>query len=120
MNLQSRLTALEESTADGYRTYDADGQPVIQSDLPTFEWMLKAKETLRNGTTEQKEILRDQLARSVRANDGGRLFELIRVMDHGPVECTTDAPIETRAGSGVSSEDARNMPEKKGGNSGAI
>ena len=81
MNLESRLTALESSTPGGYKTLDASGNLVIDSPLSTLHWMLWAKETLRSGTPEQRAILRGQLQRSVREVGGGRIFELVRVMD---------------------------------------
>ena len=85
-NLQGRLAALEESTPGGYRTYDASGEVLIDSQLPVLKWMLEAKTILRDGSPEQKSILRDRLARSVRSESGDRLFELVRVLAWGPIQ----------------------------------
>jgi hypothetical protein len=91
-NLQARLAALEESTPGGYKTLDQNGATVIDSPLPTLDWMLWAKRTLQTGSPEAKATLRGQLERSVRERSGGRIFELIRVMDYGPLDVpkTTD------------------------------
>ncbi len=80
-NLGSRLAALEESTPGGYRTYDDQGRPVIQRDLSALRWMQWADGVLRGSDEAKKAMLRDQLSRSVRSEDGNRLFELLRAMD---------------------------------------
>lgn len=84
MNLEARLQALEAGTPNGYKTFDSDGSVVIDSPLSTLDWWLLAKQTLQTGSPESKATLRAQLQRSVRERGGGRIFELVRVMDYGP------------------------------------
>jgi hypothetical protein len=81
MNLEARLQALESGTPNGYKTFDSEGNVVIDSPLPTLDWWLLAKQTLQTGSREAKAILRGQLQHSVRERNGGRIFELVRVMD---------------------------------------
>jgi len=74
-NLGARLEELEQVTPGGYRTFDTDGNIVIDSPLPPLEWFSAALNQLSNGSLEEREILKSQLRRSVRARDGGRLWE---------------------------------------------
>lgn len=106
-NLEGRLAALEESMPDGYKTLDQNGNIVIDSPLSTLDWMLWAERTLGNGTSaERKEILRGQLARSVREPEGGHVFELIKVMDFGPYvpKTSCEMPKESSGAKGSDSD----------------
>jgi hypothetical protein len=77
MSLESRLTKLEDSIPSGYRTFDGDGNIVIDSPLPAAKWYTAALDLLQHGSAEEKDILKEQLNRSRRARDGGHLFELV-------------------------------------------
>jgi hypothetical protein len=95
MNLESRLKSLEESTPGGYSTYDQAGAVVIDSPLPALRWYEWAVNLLREpGHAEEKRMLRAQLARSVRAADGGHLFEVVCAFAAGPAECSENPPAE--------------------------
>jgi hypothetical protein len=86
--LQRRITDLVARGPRGYGTCDADGQPVIQSELPGLEWFGAANHLLHSPDHEaEKRALRQQLDRSVgNDNCGGRLYELVAALAHGPVE----------------------------------
>lgn len=86
MSLEKRIRALEESTPGGYATYDGDNNIVVNSSLPALEWYRAACQLLSSRREGAKAELRAQLARSVRAADGGHLFELVAVFDRGPGE----------------------------------
>jgi hypothetical protein len=86
-NLQGRLTALEESTPGGYQTFDRDGNIVIDSPLPAGKWFTAALDLLRNGSPEERTILKGQLRRSCRARGGGHLWEV--VLAHTAFVCRT-------------------------------
>src|SRR5258707_14808106 len=87
-NIEGRITELEQSTPRGYGTFDRDGKPVITSDLPAREWLRWATNLFNSrGRTAEKEALRQQLNRSVGTdNCGGRLYELVAALAHGPAE----------------------------------
>jgi hypothetical protein len=77
MNLENRVRMLEEGTPGGYRTFDRDGNVVIDSLLPAREWFLAAQDLLRNGTRDERAAFKDQLRRSHRATDGGHMWEFL-------------------------------------------
>ena len=84
-NIENRLRALEESTPKGYETVDAEGRPVIQSELPALQWYIASLKLLQSrGREEEKRVLRSQLARSVSNPGGSRLHELVAACDAGP------------------------------------
>lgn len=85
-NIEGRIKALEEGTPGGYRTFDENGNVVIDSRLPALEWYQAACQLLRSRKEQAKVELRSQLARSVRAADGGRLFEVVAALAYGPME----------------------------------
>lgn len=87
-SVESRLEKLEESMPRGYRTFDRNGKPVIESDLPAREWLEWATALLQSrGRTAAKEELRRQLARSTGLDSArGFLYQLVSVLADGPVE----------------------------------
>jgi hypothetical protein len=82
-SVESRLEKLEEITPRVYTTYDTQGRPVIQSDLPALEWMRGATALLQaRGRGAAKAALRAQLARSAGPDgDRGYLYQLVAVSD---------------------------------------
>jgi hypothetical protein len=101
-SIEMRLQALEKSVPRGYETFNADSQPVIQSDLPALEWIAWTSALLRSRACEaEKAKLRAQLAASRGADgDGGYLYQVVAVMAYGPVAGPDSAlgPTEARAG----------------------
>ena len=93
MSLENRIKRLEEETPRGYRTFDADGKPVIQSDLPGLEWFAWATELFRSRRETAKAELRRQLERSVGPDaGGGHLYELALALAYGPEQPPNSAP----------------------------
>lgn len=88
MSIETRIRILEERAPKGYGTFDAEGRPVIQSDMDGLDWYMWALELLQSrGRKAEKEKLRAQLAASVDAdNAGGRLYELVASFDAGTVD----------------------------------
>jgi len=87
-SIESRLEELENSMPRGYTTFDGNGKPVIQSDLPALEWYMEALALLRSrGREAAKERLRAQLAASVDVdNAGGYLYQMLAALAVGPVD----------------------------------
>jgi hypothetical protein len=87
-NIESRIAELEDSIPRGYTTFDGNGKPVIQSDLPALEWYMEALALLRSrGREAAKERLRAQLAASVDVdNAGGYLYQMLAALAVGPVD----------------------------------
>jgi hypothetical protein len=87
-SIESRLEELENSMPRGYTTFDGNGKPVIQSDLPALEWYMEALALLRSrGREPAKERLRAQLAASVDVdNGGGYLYQMLAALAVGPVD----------------------------------
>jgi hypothetical protein len=87
-NLRKEIAKLGESVPGAYKTFNSDGQPVIQSDLPALEWFEWATALLRSsGRKAEKAELRAQLAASTGVDgDGGYLYQAVAVMACGPVE----------------------------------
>lgn len=88
MSIENRLKALEECAPQGYRTYDANGAVVIQSDLDGLSWYVWATNVIRGkGNPKQKALLISQLMRSEgQDNAGGSLYELILALAETPHE----------------------------------
>jgi hypothetical protein len=88
MNIESRLRALEESTPGGYKTFDRNGNVVINSLLPALGWMQAAEALLASrGNEGDKAALREQLERSEGPDSGrGYLYQLVAALACGPVE----------------------------------
>lgn len=88
MNIETRLRKLEEGTPGAYRTFDANGKPAVESDLPAPDWFRASLALLRSrGREAEKEELRRQLRRSVGPDSyKGRLYEVIGAMAEGPVK----------------------------------
>jgi hypothetical protein len=88
-NVRKEIARLADELPKGYGTFDAKGQPVIQSDMAALDWYTSAVELLKSrGRKAEKERLRAQLAASTGDdNGGGRLYELAAVLDCGPVKC---------------------------------
>lgn len=85
--LQRRIAELVARAPKGYETVDAEGRPVIQSELPALQWYVASLKLLQSrGREEEKRVLRSQLARSVSNPGGSRLHELVSACDAGPVE----------------------------------
>lgn len=103
-SIEMRLQALEKSVPRGYGTFNADSQPVIQSDLSALEWMAWTSALLRSrGREAEKAKLRAQLAASTGADgDGGYLYQVAAAMARGPVGGPGSAlgHTETRDGHG--------------------
>lgn len=76
--LRKKVQELIARGPKGYTTYDRDGAVVINSDLPALQWYLQSLDVFRYGSPEEKSILEMQLKRSVRAEDGGHLFECVQ------------------------------------------
>lgn len=75
MSLEGRVTALEETIPNGYRTFDKDGNPVIASDLPALEWLTATEEFLRRrGHRDEKAELLWKLRTSTGVDGGGGLL----------------------------------------------
>jgi hypothetical protein len=79
MSIEARLRALEEQAPKGYKTFDADGQPVIQSEMDGLDWYMWATNLLRSkGKKKEKALLISQLVRSEgQDNGGGSLYEMV-------------------------------------------
>ena len=88
MSLEKRLRALEEGVPKGYTTYDADGQPMIQTDLSAPEWYAAALKLLRSpGREKEKADLLWRLRASVGPdNSGGQLYEMLSSFFSGGLE----------------------------------
>jgi hypothetical protein len=87
-NVRKEIAKLADELPKGYTTFDSDGLPVIQSEMGGLDWFGWATELLNSpGRRAEKARLRDQLERSVGAdNGGGRLYEVVAAMATGPVE----------------------------------
>jgi len=87
MSIDKRIEALEQTVPKGYVTFDADGQPAIQSDLPALEWVQAAQKLLRSrGREAEKAELKKQLTHSVGADgDDGYVYQVVAGMAAGPV-----------------------------------
>jgi hypothetical protein len=96
LNIETRLRALEERMPKGYTTFNANGVPVIQSDLSALEWMVWAFELLRSpGREAQKRALRALLEASTDVDgDKGYLYLAVAAMAHGPVTAPDFSPRE--------------------------
>jgi len=86
MSLKKRMEVLESSVPKGFTTYDANGEPVIESDLDSMEWYLSAVRLFESrGREAEKKQMRAQLKRSVSSN-AGSMHELAAVLYHGPAK----------------------------------
>ena len=82
------IRVLEAATARGYMTFDLDGQPVIQSDLPALGWYQSVVSLLQSrGHEAEKAALRTALKRSIGPDNGqGALYQLVAAIAFGPRE----------------------------------
>jgi hypothetical protein len=87
-NVRKEIAKLAEELPKGYGTFDADGKPVIVSQLDGLDWFAWAMNLLQSkGHQKEKELLRAQLSRSTGDdNAGGRIYELIAALDAGPAD----------------------------------
>lgn len=76
-SIESRIEELEGSIPRGYTTFDSNGRPVIQSNLPLAEWVRWAFSVLSGRRGETRRRLLDDLSRSERSADGSLLHEYL-------------------------------------------
>jgi hypothetical protein len=76
--LHKKLDTLAAELPRGYKTFDRDGNVVIQSPLSGLDWYMATTELLRSkGHQKEKALLISQLTRSEgQDNSGGCLYEL--------------------------------------------
>jgi|SRR5580658_6378432 hypothetical protein len=78
-NVRKEIAKLAEELPKGYGTFDADGKPVIKSELDGLDWYMWATNLLRSkGKKKEKALLISQLVRSEgQDNGGGSLYEMV-------------------------------------------
>lgn len=87
-HLRKEIAKLGESVPGGYKTFDRDGNVVIDSQLPAREWYVGATELFRSpGRKAEKAKLLAQMENSEGAdNQGGRLYEFVAAVYCGSLE----------------------------------
>lgn len=93
-NVRKEIAKLADELPKGYGTFDANGKPVIKSELDGLDWYIWAHKLLQSrGREADKALLRAQLARSEGDdNGGGRIYELVMALD-----CISNAPGKRRS-----------------------
>ena len=69
-DVRRQVAALAVAIPPGFKTWDANGEIVIDSSVPVLEWFTSSQNILRNGSPAEREALLRQLNRSVRSNAG--------------------------------------------------